>query len=185
VTVTDTAQERVERLRTFEAVLRRDVRLVVEATLDALHAEAPGWRRGTAGPMTRGRLGELARVCDARLGRLLTERLVRLREEHPAADAPDEDPTARAFLGEYRARLEAFLREALAAVDQEPCPPRARDDLFAVPQPAAVDPGEPAPAGEVAVTAQHLDRLCRRLAPDADDLRSSSAATSAAATGPS
>ncbi|MFN0280467.1 MAG: hypothetical protein ACKVZ6_00675 [Kineosporiaceae bacterium] len=171
MTVTDTAQERVERLRRFEAVLRRDVRLVVEATLDALDAEAPHWRRGTAGPLTRGRLTELARVVDARLGRLLHQRVVRLGEEYPAADeALDDDPTARAFLGEYRSRLDVFLRDALAAVDQEPCPPPARGDLFAAPVTPAGDPAETATAGEVAATVQHLDRLRRRLAPDAEDL---------------
>lgn len=161
-------KERVERLRAFEATLRRDVRLVVEVTLDRVDDEAPTWRAGVAAPMTGHRLAGLARTFDSRLRRLLEDRLARLHadaalvlprsEPGPGAD-PGEDAASLAFLGQYRSRTVSSLRDALASLAAEPCPPSG------VPAGDAV-----AQAGDVAALVEHVQRLRRRLAPDVEDL---------------
>lgn len=167
---TETAKERVERLRAFEATLRRDVRLVVEVTLDSVDAEAPSWRRGVASPMTHHRLAGLARTFEQRMRRLLEDRYARLAADaaavqprtEPDVDLPAEpgEAASLAFLAQYRQRLMTYLRDAIASLSDDPCPPLP-----------PLPPGDtPAQAGDVAALVEHLQRLRRRLAPDVEDL---------------
>lgn len=167
---TETAKERVERLRAFEALLRRDVRLVVEVTLDSVDAEAPSWRRGVASPMTHHRLAGMARTFETRMRRLLEDRYARLAADaaavqprtEPDVDLPAEpgEAASLAFLAQYRQRLMTYLRDAIASLTDDPCPPQP-----------PLPPGDtPAQAGDVAALVEHLQRLRRRLAPDVEDL---------------